>query len=313
MQGTPHIGCHSCPWSAPALTATLRSAAGRAEARPGPLPLAFPAHTPPSTIDNMAFSRLIPCLLLKGRGLYKTVRFKNPKYVGDPLNAVRIFNEKGVDELILLDIEATREGRGPNFELLADLAGEAFVPLCYGGGVTELRHFERLFYLGIEKVSLNSSLFSHPGLLEEAAKHFGEQSVVASVDARRRAFGSYEVVTHGGTRRERVDPRTAAVAAEQRGAGEVVINAVDRDGMMKGMDIPLIRTVSEALTIPVVAIGGAGNLDHAREGLNEGHASAVAAGSMFVFSGPHRAVLITYPAESDVSRLSMDARGTTRE
>lgn len=249
----------------------------------------------------MLQARIIPCLLLKGRGLYKTVKFKHPVYVGDPINAVRIFNEKGVDELVILDIEASAKGGGPNFDLLQDIASEAFVPLCYGGGVGSVDDMARLLRLGMEKVSLNTAAFESPGLVEAAVRQFGSQSVVASIDVKKTLLGRYEVVTRCGTKSAKVDPVTAARNAEQMGAGEILLNAIDRDGTMQGLDIGLVRSVTTAVKIPVVAVGGAGSLSDIAAGIREGGASAVAAGSLFVFQGRHRAVLITYPSEAEIN------------
>lgn len=257
----------------------------------------------------MAFTRVIPCLLLRGRGLYKTVRFRDPTYVGDPINAVRIFNEKGVDELVVLDITATVSGKGPALELIGDIASEAFIPLCYGGGVRSVEDFAALFRLGVEKVAVNTALVEVPGLVAEAARRFGGQSVIASIDVKRGFLGKYRVRTRSGTHVVDLDPVTAARQAEGEGAGEIILNAVDRDGTMQGMDTDLIRTVTAAVSVPVVAIGGAGTLDHIVDAISLGGASAVAAGSMFVFTGRHRAVLITYPTETELARVNAAALG----
>lgn len=257
-------------------------------------------------------SRVIPCLLLKGRGLYKTVRFRDPKYVGDPMNAVRIFNEKGVDELVILDIAASVSGRGPDLELVRDIASEAFIPLCYGGGVRSLSQYAALVRLGVEKVAVNTALVEVPGLISEAARQFGSQSVVASIDVKRNLLGRYRVCVRSGTQATDLDPVTAARQAADAGAGEIILNAIDRDGMMQGMDTALIRTVTQAVSVPVVAIGGAGNLEHIREAIREGGASAVSAGSLFVFTGPHRAVLITYPSEAELAQVNAMGTGGGR-
>jgi cyclase len=257
----------------------------------------------------MAFARVIPCLLLKGRGLYKTVKFRDPRYVGDPTNAVKIFNEKGVDELVLLDIAASVSNRGPDFDLIREIASEAFIPLCYGGGVRSVEQFAALFRLGVEKVAVNTGLVEVPDLVFEASRRFGGQSVIASIDVRRTLLGRHRVCIRSGTRATELDPVTMARQAEAAGAGEIILNAIDRDGTMQGMDIALIRAVADAVSVPVVAIGGAGNLDHIAEAIGEGGASAVAAGSMFVFTGRHRAVLITYPSEDELARVN--ARATS--
>ncbi|HVK54017.1 MAG TPA: AglZ/HisF2 family acetamidino modification protein [Burkholderiales bacterium] len=249
----------------------------------------------------MIQSRVIPCLLLKGCGLYKTIKFKNPVYIGDPINAVRIFNDKGVDELVILDIEASLTQRGPNFELIADIASEAFIPLCYGGGVRSIDDFTRLFKLGVEKVSLNSAAVNTPDLIESAAKKFGRQSIVVSIDAKKTLLGRYETYINSGRENAKMDPVAAAKRAEELGAGEILLYAMDRDGTMQGLDIPLINRVTEAVSIPVVASGGASSLKDIAAAVHQGGASAVAAGSMFVFQGKHKAVLITYPTEEEIA------------
>lgn len=246
--------------------------------------------------------RVIPSLLLKGEGLVKTVKFANPRYVGDPINAVRIFNEKEVDELVFLDIGATPARRGPNFELLRDIASEAFMPFGYGGGITHLDQIKRLFALGVEKVILNTSAFTDPDLVTSAAAAAGSSSVVVSVDVRRNWRGRYSVFTHSGKQDTKRDPVGYAREMEQRGAGEILLSSIDRDGTLGGYDLDLIESVCRSVSVPVIALGGAGSLEHFREAARRG-ASAVAAGSMFVFHGKHRAVLITYPNYDDLEAL----------
>ncbi|HWR53203.1 MAG TPA: AglZ/HisF2 family acetamidino modification protein [Bryobacteraceae bacterium] len=250
----------------------------------------------------MLRTRVIPCLLLRDGGLVKTVRFKDATYVGDPINAVRIFNEKEVDELAFLDIGATPSGAGPNFELLADIASEAFIPFGYGGGITTIEQVRRLFSLGVEKVILNTAAARTPALVEEAAAAAGSSSVVVSVDVRRNWRGKPTVMINGG--RDGIDrePIEYAREMERRGAGEILLNSIDRDGTQAGYDLDLIHAVADAVSVPVVAAGGAGNLTHFREAVDAG-ASAVAAGSLFVFHGKHRAVLITYPLYEQLERL----------
>ncbi len=249
----------------------------------------------------MSGGRIIPCLLLRGRGLYKTVKFKDPRYVGDPINAVKIFNDKGVDELTILDIGASVEGREPDFALIESIVSEAFVPICYGGGVRTVDHFSRLFRLGVEKVSVNTAALDSTKLIAEAAARFGSQSVVASIDVKRTLLGGYNVYGRSGTSRSRHDPIELAKALQAAGAGELVISAIHKDGTMTGFDLQLTRSIVEAVDVPVVALGGAGNVAHLKEALATG-ASGAAAGSMFVFHGPHRAVLISYPSESELGR-----------
>jgi cyclase len=242
----------------------------------------------------MLRTRVIPCLLLSNGGLVKTIKFRNPTYLGDPINAVRIFNDKEVDELVFLDIGATASGAGPNFDLLGDIASEAFMPFGYGGGITTLDEVRRLFALGIEKVIVNTAAASTPSLVEGAASLAGRSSVVASIDVRRSFLGRYTVCVRGGQLDLKRDPITYAQEMERLGAGELLLNAIDRDGTQAGYDLDLIASLADAVSVPVVASGGAGSLQHLREAVDAG-ASAVAAGSFFVFHGKHRAVLITYP------------------
>lgn len=246
--------------------------------------------------------RVIPCLLLRNQGLVKTIRFKNPTYVGDPTNAVRIFNDKEVDELVFLDTTASSEGRGPQYDLLARMTNECFMPLCYGGGVSAIADMHRLFALGIEKVSLNTQAVERPQLVREAASTFGSSSIVVSIDVRRRLFNKYEVVTRGASRKTGLDPVAFAVRMQELGAGELLLTSVDRDGTRSGYDLELIRRVSSAVSVPVIACGGAGSVRDLARAVTEGGASAAAAGSLFVFHGPHKAVLITYPSPEEIKR-----------
>jgi cyclase len=247
----------------------------------------------------MLHTRVIPCLLLLNQGLVKTVKFGSPTYLGDPINIVRIFNEKEVDELVLLDITATREQRGPNFKLLGDIAGEAFIPLAYGGGIRTIDAASQVFTLGFEKVVINTYAAENPSFIQAAASRFGSQSIVVSIDARKRLRGGYEVYTRGGAERTRRDPVAFALEMEQMGAGEIMITSVERDGAMQGYDLELIRDVTSAVGIPVIACGGAGGIGHFGEAVQAG-AAAVAAGSLFVFQGRHRAVLISFPTVEDL-------------
>jgi len=250
----------------------------------------------------MLRTRVIPCLLLKNQGLVKTIRFKDPKYVGCPINAVKIFNDKEVDELIFLDITATVEKKQPNFQLISEIAGECFMPLGYGGGISSMEDIERVFGLGVEKVCINSAAIQNPPLISDAARVFGSQSIVVSIDTRKNLFGKHEVFTMSGTKNTKRDPMEYAREMEDRGAGELVINSIDQDGTMQGFDVQLITRVSGAVTIPVIAAGGAGSVEDLRQAVLVGGASAVAAGSMFVFYGKHRAVLITYPAREELEK-----------
>lgn len=241
----------------------------------------------------MTRARIIPILLLGDGGLVKTVRFDKRRYVGDPINAVRIFNDKEVDELVLLDIDATAERRPPNFEHVEEILSEAFMPVGYGGGVNCMDHVERLFKLGVEKVVLNSVLASAPQLLAEASKVYGAQSVVASMDVKKDFFGRHRAYTHGGTRRLDGDLLDHLKRWVELGAGEIVLNSIDRDGTRSGLDVDLIRTLSSAIDVPLMGVGGAGTVEHLVDALRHG-ASSVGAGSMFTFVGVHQAVLINY-------------------
>lgn len=243
-------------------------------------------------------ARIIPFLLLQQGSLVKTRKFADAKYIGDPINAVKIFNEKEVDELVLLDIAATPSDRAPDYEMIKDIASEAFMPIGYGGGITALDQVERLFKAGVEKVSLNSVLFDNPALVAEAARTFGSQSVVGCIDVKRDLLGRYSLHSHGGKRKQKIELFEHIRRLESLGIGELVLNSIDRDGTMAGYDLAFVEKVAKSVPIPVICIGGAGNVEHLREGLRAG-ASAAGAGSMFVFHGKHRAVLISYtdPAE----------------
>jgi len=245
-------------------------------------------------------SRVIPCLLLKDKGLYKTIKFKNPRYLGDPINTLKLFNDKEADEIVVLDISATTSGKGPNFDYIKQLTKECFMPMCYGGGVTTVEQIEALYKLGVEKVALNTALFTNPELIIEAAKNFGSQSVVASIDVKKSIFGSHSVYVMAGTKDTKYNPVTYAKRAEELGAGEIFINSIDKDGVMNGYDYDLIEKISSAVNIPVVAIGGAGNLSDCAKAVNGG-ASAAAAGSLFVYYGPLKAVLVNYPTQEELA------------
>jgi cyclase len=251
--------------------------------------------------------RVMPVLLLRGRGLVKTTRFRSPVYLGDPVNVIRIFNDKEVDELTLLDIDATREQRGPNLPLLREIASECFMPLGYGGGITSLDQVKQLLALGIEKVIINSRAAEDPALVTAAAHHAGSQSVVVSIDVQRRRFLGARVMTHGGTHDTGSDPVGYAREMQQRGAGELIVNSIDRDGTMEGYDLEQISHVAAAVSIPVVACGGASGVADLGRAVAAG-ASAVAAGAMFVFQGAHRGVLISFP-----SRLDLEATFVGRQ
>jgi cyclase len=247
--------------------------------------------------------RVIPCLLLKGERLVKTVRFGNPVYVGDPINTVRIFNEKEVDELVILDIAATLEGRRPAIDTIARIASEAFMPVAYGGGIRSLEDARAVLACGVEKVVINTAAAEQPDSVREIAAAYGNSSVVISIDVRRKLLGRREVCVRGGRKATGLDPVASARAAAGLGAGEILLNSIDRDGTMQGYDIELVRSVARAVAVPVIACGGAGSLADFSTALREGGASAVAAGSFFVFHGRHRAVLISYPSPDQLSTL----------
>ncbi|MBI4705043.1 MAG: imidazole glycerol phosphate synthase subunit HisF [Deltaproteobacteria bacterium] len=246
----------------------------------------------------MRLLRVIPCLLLRGTGLVKTVRFKDPSYVGDPRNAVKIFNEKEVDELLLLDIGATAAAAEPNFGLISEVASECFMPFGYGGGIRRLVQAERILKLGAEKICINTAAVEQPRLIAQAAQRLGTQSIVASIDVKSGPRGEYEVLVRNGAKSTGLDPVAHAQRMEEAGAGEILLNAIDRDGTMTGYDLELVRRVSGAVRVPVVACGGAGSVADLAAAVTRGGAAAAAAGSLFVFHGRHRAVLISFPERS---------------
>ncbi len=249
--------------------------------------------------------RLIPCLLISDGNLVKTRKFKDPTYLGDPINAVKIFSEKCVDELCIQDIEASKTGREPDFDLLAEIATEAFMPLSYGGGITTIEQIRRLFRIGFEKIILNTAWYNNPDLLREAAAQFGSQSVIASIDVKQDFLRRYHCVTCGGTRPVEGSPVEVAKHAELLGAGEILLNSVDRDGAMQGYDVKLVQSVAQAVSIPLIACGGAGGPQDMATVLQQGGAHAAAAGSMYVFYGPRKAVLIHVPREEELYELGV--------
>ena len=250
--------------------------------------------------------RIIPCLLVHKGGLVKTQGFKDPKYVGDPINAVRIFNEKEADELMVLDIDATVNKVAPDFALIAKLAAECRMPLCYGGGVTTADQAARIVDMGVEKVAVSAAALSNPSLLTRMADAVGRQSVVAVIDVRKRTgllAKGYEVCTHNGKTSHKVDPVILAMQLQEVGAGEIVVNSVDRDGLMQGYDLELAMLFKQALKVPVTFLGGAGSLDHLGDLVFKLGVVGAAAGSLFVFKGKYRAVLINYPTPDKKKQL----------
>ncbi|PKM30370.1 MAG: imidazole glycerol phosphate synthase subunit HisF [Gammaproteobacteria bacterium HGW-Gammaproteobacteria-11] len=245
-------------------------------------------------------ARIIPCLLVRGNGLVKTRKFKDPVYIGDPVNAMRIFSDKEVDEIVVLDIDATREGREPNYALIEEMAGEAFMPMAYGGGIRNLEQIRRLIRSGIEKVVINSAAVESTDVIREAVDVFGSQAVVGAVDVKKSLLGGYRVVTQSATVDSKISLDQHIQNLVFAGVGEIFLNSVDRDGTMTGYDLPLIRSITQAVNVPVVACGGAGSAEHLKQAVTEAGAAAVAAGSMFVFHGKHRAVLINYPKPDEL-------------
>lgn len=247
----------------------------------------------------MLETRLMPCLLMSNGALVKTVQFKKRTYVGDPVNAVRIFNQKEVDELILLDIDATSQNRGIDFDTLEKVVSECFMPICYGGGVRNLEDMRRLFNLGIEKISVSSAMFESPELIRQASTEFGAQAIVVTLDVKKGLLGGYSVKTHNAMKDTKTDVVKAAQKAELLGAGELLLYSVDRDGTWNGFDMDLINKVSRVINIPLVVCGGANSLANARVAVKEAGASAVAIGSMAVFQGKDLGVLIKFPTRKD--------------
>lgn len=248
----------------------------------------------------MLWPRIIPCLLVHNGGLVKTRQFGDHKYVGDPINAVRTFNEKEVDELIVVDIDATRLGLEPNYSLISKLATECRMPLCYGGGVNSVEQIEKIIGLGVEKVAISSAATTNPGLVSHGATRVGSQSIVVVIDVlREKSTRRSEVVTHNAARRTNLAPASFAAEMQTRGAGEIVINCVDRDGEMNGYDLDLVAEVRESVTLPMTIIGGAGSHADIEKLIAQYGIIGAAAGSLFVFKGKYRAVLINYPSRSE--------------
>jgi cyclase len=240
--------------------------------------------------------RIIPCLLVKDKGLVKTINFDHPKYVGDPINAVRIFNEKEVDELIVVDIDASALGKEPDYRMIENLAAECRMPLCYGGGVKTGDQVKRIVELGVEKVALSSAAIENSEIVNEAAEMVGNQSVVVVIDVKKSTLsGRYEVRTYNGKRKTGKNPVDLVNIFEKAGAGEIVINSIDNDGVMKGYDMGLVKKIRDEINIPLTILGGAGTLNDIKLLLSNFGILGAAAGSLFVFKGVYRAVLINYP------------------
>lgn len=250
----------------------------------------------------MLQKRVIPALLLRDDSLVKTVKFDKAEYIGDPVNTVRIFNELEVDELIFLDITATNQNRKPNMDILREIADECFMPLGYGGGLNNFHVVQSVFEIGFEKVILNSVMHSQPEFVSQIADHYGNQAVVASIDVKKNIWGQYEVWSHSGKRNTKKNPINWAKELEQLGVGEILLTSIDRDGTWSGYDVQLTRKIAETVNIPVIANGGAGNLDHIKEVVNEGKASSVALGSMLVYQQKNMGVLVNFPNKSELTK-----------
>jgi cyclase len=250
--------------------------------------------------------RIIPCLLVHEKGLVKSVNFKNHKYVGDPINAVRIFNEKEVDELMVIDIDATVENREPDYKMIENLATECRMPLCYGGGVKTVEQAQRIFSLGVEKIAISSAIIEDPDFITRMAEKVGTQSVVAVLDVKKKLLGGYEVYTHNGKKKTGKNPIEFAKELEKLGIGEIVINSIDNDGVMKGYDLSIIEKVRDVVSIPMTVLGGAGSLEDIKQLIKKFGIIGASAGSLFVFKGVYKAVLINYPSRDEKDSLIMD-------
>jgi cyclase len=251
----------------------------------------------------MAIPRVIPVLLLRNKGLVKTIKFQEHKYIGDPFNAVKIFNEKEVDELTFLDIDASKENREPPYDYLKDIASECFMPLGYGGAVKSIDQIKRLIQSGIEKIIINHQALENPNFVKTATDTFGSSTIVGALDIKKNFFGNYQIYSHVKKATINLDPVKHAQNLQALGVGELFVNNVDLDGMMKGYDLNIIRKITEAINVPVIACGGAGSVNDIEKVINEAKAAAAAAGSMFVFHGKHRAVLITYPEYQVLNKI----------
>lgn len=247
--------------------------------------------------------RIIPCLLVHESGLVKSVQFKNYKYIGDPINAVRIFNEKQSDELMLIDIDATVNKNEPNYKLIQNIASECRMPLCYGGGIKNVEQAQNIFSLGVEKIALSSILIEKPKLITEIASKVGSQSVVAVLDIKKKMFGGYELYTHNGRKSTSINPIEFVKKIEELGAGEIVINSIDQDGMMNGYDLKLVEQVRNSTSLPLTVLGGAGSMTDIGNLIQNYGIIGAAAGSLFVFKGVYKAVLINYPSTNEKDNI----------
>lgn len=245
--------------------------------------------------------RIIPCLLLKNNGLVKSVNFKNHRYIGDPLNAIKIFNDKKADELIFLDIDASKENRIPSLELIKQIGDECNMPFSVGGGIKSIEDIKAIINAGAEKVCINTAAIVRPEFIREAVEIFGSSTIVVCMDVQKKFLYKKQIYISNGTRATGINPLDFAKKMVEMGAGEIMINSISHDGKMQGYDTELIAEISKAVPIPVIALGGAGNMDHMISTAKEAKASALAAGSMFVYHGPRNAVLINLPTRKEVS------------
>ena len=251
----------------------------------------------------MLQTRIIPALLLQNESLVKTVKFRKPGYIGDPINTVRIFNELEVDELVFLDITATNENRSPNLKILSEIANECFMPLGYGGGISSLEHAKQIFEIGFEKVVLNSAPTENTKVISQIAAHFGNQAVIASIDVKNSFWGKYEVWSHAATKNTKMDSVEWAKQCEGSGAGEILLTSIDKEGTWSGFDVELVKKVADSVSIPVIAHGGAGTIDHIEEVVKKASASAVALGSMVVYQQKDMGVLVNFPDKEKLEKI----------
>lgn len=252
----------------------------------------------------MLLKRVMPCLLLINDALIKTIKFKNPNYIGDPINTVRIFNQKEVDELIFLDISATKNNHNPPFHIISNISQECFMPFSYGGGIKTMEHVDKLFSIGVEKISINNIIFNNPDFITKVAKKYGNQSIIASIDVKKDIWGNYKVYSYVKQQILKLKPTEYAKYLENLGAGEILLTSVDNDGVMKGYDIKLVKEIVDFVSIPVIACGGAGTIKDIDDVLNIGDASGAAVGSMVVYQSKNRAVLINYPDRSELDNIT---------
>jgi imidazole glycerol-phosphate synthase subunit HisF len=247
--------------------------------------------------------RVIPVLLLRNKGLVKSVKFANYRYIGDPINAVKIFNDLKADELVFLDILASKENRTISLDFIKDVGEEANMPFAAGGGINDIRQIKNIISAGAEKVVLNTVAVQNPEFVRQASDTFGSSTIVVCIDVKKKFLGKEQIWSYGGSKPAGMSPVEFAQLMEEKGAGEIIIQSIDRDGTMAGYDLPLIRTISEAVSIPVVALGGAGNLLHLQQAYTESFANGLAAGSIFVYHGARNGILINYPEKQEIFKL----------